>query len=165
MAGFSTLSAQLVKSLKLVSYNVCYTFWFYEETLQYCSELQEVNQPTADIICNQTIWENRYINILQSRIDPLLGEFGKKMVSLQYISYASMESFFGPQRNKRICDINWIFLNALQIRQSFPLNWRQLIENKTVKTKINIPFVNLSDKASWLRQLIHYTTNSSKTDT
>ena len=36
---------------------------FYEETLHYWSELQEVKVPTAEIIFNQTISDNRYITI------------------------------------------------------------------------------------------------------
>ena len=36
---------------------------FYEETLHYWSELQEIRIATVEIIHNQTIWENRYITI------------------------------------------------------------------------------------------------------
>ena len=65
---------------------------FYDETLQYWSELQEVKAPTAEIIYNQTIWDNRYITI-QNR--PFFGDFGKKKVSSKYIiSYATMGSFW-----------------------------------------------------------------------
>ena len=36
---------------------------FYEETLHYWSKLQEVKVPTAEIVLNQTISDNRYITI------------------------------------------------------------------------------------------------------
>ena len=41
---------------------------------------------------------------------------------------------------------NCNFLNSLQIRHSFPMEWRQLIGNKPVKSKINEPFVSLGGR-------------------
>ena len=54
--------------------------------------------------------------------------------------------FLDHNEIKEMYDINCNFLNALQIRQSLPLNWSQLIKNKAVTTKVSVPFVNFSGK-------------------
>ena len=117
---------------------------FYEETLQYWSELQEVKTPTADIIYNQTIWENRYITI-QNR--PIIWrrwqENGIKQV---YNITRDNGEFLDHNEIQEMYGINCNFLNVLQIRQSLPLNWRQLIKNKAVTTKVSVPYVNFSGK-------------------
>ena len=112
---------------------------FYEETLQYWSELQEVKVPIAEIIYNQTIWDNRYITI-QNR--PFLWRlWQEKGIKQVYNIIRDDGEFLDHNEIKEIYDINCNFLNVLQIRQSLPLNWRQSIKNKALTTKIRVPFV------------------------
>ena len=54
--------------------------------------------------------------------------------------------FLNHNEIKEKYDINGNFLNCLQIRHSLPMEWRQLIRNKPVKTKINEPFVSLGGR-------------------
>ena len=117
---------------------------FYEETLQYGSELQEVKVPAAEIIYNQTIWDNRFITI-QNR--PFLWRFWhEKGIKQVYNIIRDDGEFLDRNEIKEINDINWNFLNVLQIRQSRPLNWHQLIKIKAVTTKVSVPFVNFCVK-------------------
>ena len=102
---------------------------FYETTLQYWSELQEVKVPTAEIIYNQTIWDNRYITI-QNR--PFLWRlWQEKGIKQVYNIIRDDGEFLDHNEIKEIYDINCNFLNVLQIRQSIPLNWRQLIKKQS----------------------------------
>ena len=117
---------------------------FYEETLQCWSELQEVKTPTADIINNQTIWENRYITI-QNR--PIIWRLWQENGITQVCNIIRDDGeFLDHNEIQEMYGINCNFLNVLQIRQSLPLNWRQLIKNKAVTTKVSVPFVNFSGK-------------------
>ena len=61
-----------------------------------------------------------------------------------------MGSFFYHNQIKGNLDRPYNFLNALQIRQSHPLNWRHLIKNKAITTKVNVSFVNISGKPNSL---------------
>ena len=138
---------------------------FYEETLQCWSELQEVKTPTANIIYNQTIWKNRY---KKSRIDPLSGDFGKKMVSRKFIiSYATMGNVWTITKSRKCTALTvissmfyksdkvflWTGVSWLKIKQSRPRSMlRSLISVASL-----LP--------SWLQQRICYITNSWKTNT
>ena len=90
----ASYSLALFKKNNLNSYFMCnrgpsdiMNHKFYEEALKYWSELQEVKVPTAEIIYNQTIWDNKYIAIQNTP--------GKKRVSSKYvISYETMGSFW-----------------------------------------------------------------------
>ena len=102
---------------------------FYQDTLQYWSELQEVKVPTAEIIYNQTIWDNRYITI-QSR--PFLWRLWQEKGIKQVCNIIRDDGeFLDHNEIKEIYDINCNFLNVLQIRQSLPLYWRQLIKKQS----------------------------------
>ena len=127
---------------------------FYEETLQCWSELQEVKTPTVDIIYNHTIWENRYITIQNKPIIWRLWQ-GNGITQVYKIIRDDGE-FYDHNEIKEMYGINCNFLNALQIRQRFPLNWRQLIKNKAVTTEVSVPFVNFSGKPT---PLVTATTN------
>ena len=102
---------------------------FYEETLQYWSELQEVKVPTTEIIYNQTIWDNRYITI--QNIPFLWRLWQEKGIKQVYNIIRDDGEFLDHNEIKEIYDINCNFLNVLQIRQSLPLNWRQLIKKQS----------------------------------
>ena len=117
---------------------------FYEETLQCWSELQVVKTPTADIIYNETIWENRYITI-QNR--PIIWRLWQENGITQIYNIIRDDGeFLDHNEIQEMYGINCNFLNVLQIRQSLPLNWRQLIKNKAVTTKVSVPFVNFNGK-------------------
>ena len=117
---------------------------FYGETLQCWLELQEVKTPRADIIYNQTIWENRYITI---QIKPIIWRLWQENgITQVYNIICDDGEFLGHNEIKEMYGLNCNFLNALQIRQSLPLNWRQLIKNKAVTIKVSVPFVNFSGK-------------------
>ena len=123
---------------------------FYEETLQCWSELQEVKTPTADIIYNQTVVENRYITIIiQNR--PIVWRLWQENGITQVYNIISDDGeFFDHNEIEEMYGIYCNFLDVLQIRQSLPLNWRQLIKNIAVTTKVSVPFVNFSDKPTTL---------------
>ena len=88
---------------------------FYEETVQFWSELQEVKVPTAEIIYNQTIGDKRYITI-QNR--PFLWRlWQEKGIKQVYNIIRDDWVFLDHNEIKEIYDINCNFLN-LQIRQS-----------------------------------------------
>ena len=71
---------------------------FYEETLQYWWELQEVKVPKAEIIYNQTNWDNIYIMIQNW---PFLWRLWHENGIKQSIWYHTRRwGVFGPQRNK-----------------------------------------------------------------
>ena len=117
---------------------------FYEETLHYWSELQEIRIPTVEIIHNQTIWENRYITI--SNRPYIWSNWAGKGIVQKHDIIKENGDFFNHNEIKEKYDINCNFLNSLQIRLSLPMEWRQLIRNKLGKNKINEPFVSLSGR-------------------
>ena len=117
---------------------------FYEETLHYWSELQEIRIPTVEIIHNQTIWENRYITI--SNRPYIWSNWAAKGIIQIHDIIKGNGDFLNHIEIKEKYDINCNFLNTLQIRHSLPMEWRQLIRNKPVKTKINEPFVSLGGR-------------------
>ena len=93
---------------------------FYEETLQCWSELQEVKTPTADIMYNETIWENRYITI-QNR--PIIWRLWQENgITQVYNIIRDVGEFFDHNEIQEMYGINCNFLNVLHIRQSLPLN-------------------------------------------
>ena len=84
---------------------------FYEETLQYWWELQEVKVPTAEIIYNQTNWDNRYIMIQDwPFLWRLWHENGIKQV---YDIIRDDGKFLDHNEIKEIYDINCNFLNVI----------------------------------------------------
>ena len=117
---------------------------FYEETLHYWSELQEIRIPTVEIIHNQTIWENRYITI--SNRPYIWSNWAAKGIIQIHDIIKGNGDFLNHNEIKEKYDINCNFLNTLQIRHSLPIEWGQLIRNKPVKTKINEPFVSLGGR-------------------
>ena len=117
---------------------------FYEETLHYWSELQEIIIPMVEIIHNQTIWENRYITI--SNRPYIWSKWAAKGIVHIHDIIKENGDFRSHSEIKEKYEINCNFLNSLQIRHSLSMEWRQLIRNKPVKTKINEPFVSLSGR-------------------
>ena len=117
---------------------------FYEETLHYWSELQQIRIPTVEIIHNQTIWENRYITI--SNRPYIWSNWAAKGIIQIHDIIKGNGDFLNHNEIKEKYDINCNFLNTLQIRHSLPMEWRQLIRNKPAKTKINEPFVSLAGR-------------------
>ena len=117
---------------------------FYEETLHYWSELQEIRIPTVEIIHNQTIWENRHITI--SNRPYIWSNWAAKGIVKIHDIIKENGDFLNHSEIKENYDINCNFLNYLQIRHSLPMEWRQLIRNKPVKSKINEPFVSLGGR-------------------
>ena len=106
---------------------------FYDETLHYWSELQEIRTLAVEIIHNQTIWENIFITI-----------FNRPYIWSNWVEKGSVQihdiikengDFLNHSEIKEKCDINCNFLNSLQIRHSLPMEWRQLIRNKPVEDK------------------------------
>ena len=90
---------------------------FYEETLQYWSELQEVIVPSAEIIYNQTIWDNRYITI-QNR--PFLWRlWQEKGIKQVYNIIRDDGEFLDHNEIKESYGINCNFLNVLQSGKVF----------------------------------------------
>lgn len=118
---------------------------FYEETLKYWGELQQIQTPTVEVIHNQVIWENRYITISNK---PFLWRnwLQKGIVHVHDIIKGNGE-FLDHNEIKEKYDINCNFLNALQIRHSLPMAWRHLITNRSVTIRINGPFVYVNGKA------------------
>ena len=104
---------------------------FYEETLHYWSELQEIRTPTVEIIHNQTIWENRYITI--SNRPYIWSNWAAKGIVQIHDIIKENGDFPNHSEMKEKYDINCNFLNSLQIRHSLPMEWRQLIRYKPVK--------------------------------
>ena len=117
---------------------------FYEETLKCWSELQRIQIPTVEVIQNQTIWENRYITISNK---PFLWNnwFQKGILHVHDIINENGE-FLDHNEIKEKYGINCNFLEALQIRHSLPIAWRQMIRDRPVTLKIREPFVNINTK-------------------
>ena len=95
-------------------------------------------------ISNQTIWENRYITI--SNRPYIWSNWAAKGIVQIHDIIKGNGDFLNHNEIKEKYDINCNFLNSLQIRHSLPMEWRQLIRNKPVKTKINEPFVSLGGR-------------------
>ena len=113
---------------------------FYEETLQYWSELQEVKVPTAEIIYNQTIWDNRYITI-QNRLF-LWRLWQEKGIKQVYNIIRDDGEFLDHNEIKEIYGINCNFTNqAKSSSELAPIN-----KNKAVTSKVSVPFVNFCGK-------------------
>ena len=93
------------------------------------SELIEVKNPDYSDICNQVLWNNRYITV------------NKKLIQWHsWLKHGILKvadilndkgEFLTHEEINRKYTVNCNFLNAMQIRQSIPYTWRLPIkENK-----------------------------------
>ena len=109
------------------------TINFYTEVHNYWAEINEVHSPSADVICSQVIWNNRYITIgnktflwsnwLQHgivRVRDLMDDDGA------FLDCEQIGLKYGIRCN---------FLNVLQLRQSLPLQWRQVLSRQNIPCK------------------------------
>ena len=113
---------------------------FYSDIHNFWSELQTIDKPTHIVIQNQILWNNRYITIenvpyewvsWQTKgiqyVNDILNENG------DFLSHTEISEKFGVRCH---------FLQALQIRQSMPLEWRRVIRSEYSYKPVREPFIN-----------------------
>ena len=140
---------------------------FYQDVHNAWSELHKISDSHATPlqIQSQTIWNNRYITIDRkpytwgkwrqhgvNRISDLINDTG------EFLSHNELNKKFNIQCN---------FLNALQVRQSIPIQWRtkMLGVKRHTFEKADIAFVNSSNKVLYMSNITcshiywHYVNN------
>ena len=98
---------------------------FYSDILHSWSEVKETKKPTLEQIKHEIIWNNRYITIQNAPI------YWKKWheKGIRYVCDLLNDNgtFMTPDEVQMNYNINISFFDMLQIRQSIPHEWRQII--------------------------------------
>ena len=125
---------------------------FYEEIHNNWSDLHCIDTIEHSVILNQVIWKNRYLTINKR---PFMWKewIDRGIVYIQDI--VNDEGNFLSQTDiSNIYNIKCNFLNAMQIRQSIPSNWRTVIQVNNVKRipddERNTPFLFIHNKKHML---------------
>ena len=112
---------------------------FYSDIHNFWSELQTIDKPTHIVIQNQILWNNRYITIENVPYEWVSWQTnGKQYVNDilyengDFLSHTEISEKFGVRCN---------FLQALQIRQSLPLEWRRVIRSEYSCKPVREPFI------------------------
>ena len=97
---------------------------FYENIHNIWSELCTIHTISKPIIVNQTIWNNRYITIENTPfqwkrwVEAGIQKIGDLINGNSFLSQTELTNKYNIHPN---------FLELLQIRQSLPLAWRNII--------------------------------------
>ncbi len=117
----------------------------YGSIQKYWSELNVVTELNPGILRNQVIWNNRYITMENKSFE------WKKWMESGIITVNDILGDNGVCLNHNEINIKFNvkgnFLNALQIRQSIPIKWRETLENSKSCTISNECYVVVNNKA------------------
>ena len=104
---------------------------FYQEIHNNWSDLQCIEIEEHSVILNQVIWNNRYLTIDRK---PFMWKkwFDNGIVYIQDLVNDNGKLYSQIEMNNKY-NISSNFLNALQLRQCIPINWRSIIQNQHVK--------------------------------
>ena len=113
---------------------------FYSDIHNFWSELQTIENPTNIVIQNQTIWNNRYITI--ENVPYEWASWQTK--GIQYVSdiLNANGDFLSHNEISEKFGVRCHFLQALQIRQSLPLEWRRVIRTEYSHKPVRAPFIH-----------------------
>ena len=112
---------------------------FYSDIHNFWSELQIIESPTNIVIQNH-IWNNRYITI--ENVPYEWASWQTK--GIQYVSdiLNTNDDFLSHNENSEKFGLSCHFLQALQIRQSRPLEWRRVIWTEYSHKPMREPFIH-----------------------
>ena len=115
---------------------------FYSDIHNFWSELQTIENPTNIVIQNQTIWNNRYITI--ENVPYEWASWQTK--GIQYVSdiLNANGDFLSHNKISEKFGVRCHFLQALQIRQSLPLEWRRVIRTEYSHKPVREPFIHFN---------------------
>ena len=115
---------------------------FYSDIHNFWSELQTIENPTNIVIQNQTIWNNRYITI--ENVPYEWASWQTK--GIQYVSdiLNAKGDFLSHNEISEKFGVRCHFLQALQIRQSLPLEWRRVIRTEYSHKPVREPFIHFN---------------------
>ena len=115
---------------------------FYSDIHNFWSELQTIENPTNIVIQNQTIWNNRYITI--ENVPYEWASWQTK--GIQYVSdiLNANGDFLSHNEISEKFGVRCHFLQALQIRQSLPLEWRRVIRTEYSHKPVREPFIHFN---------------------
>ena len=115
---------------------------FYSDIHNFWSELQTIENPTNIVIQNQTIWTNRYITI--ENVPYEWASWQTK--GIQYVSdiLNANGDFLSHNEISEKFGVRCHFLQALQIRQSLPLEWRRVIRTEYSHKPVREPFIHFN---------------------
>ena len=116
---------------------------FYSEIHNFWAELQTIENPTNFIVIqNQTIWNNRYITI--ENVPYEWASWQTK--GIQYVSdiLNANGGFLSHNEISEKFGVRCHFLQALQIRQSLPLEWRRAIRTEYSHKPVGEPFIHFN---------------------
>ena len=112
---------------------------FYSDIHNFWSELQTIDKPTHIVIQNQILWNNRYITIENVPYEWVSWQ----TKGIQYINDILNENgdFLSHTEISEKFSVRCHFLQALQIRQSLPLEWRRVIRSEYSYKPMREPFI------------------------
>ena len=115
---------------------------FYSDIHNFWSELQTIDNPTNIVIQNQIIWNNRYITI--ENVSYEWASWQTKCI--QYVNdiLNANGDFLSHNEISEKFGVRCHFLQALQIRQSLPLEWRWAIRTEYSHRPVREHFVNFN---------------------
>ena len=114
---------------------------FYQMIQNVWSELTEAKDPDFPTVCNQVLWNNRYITVNNK---PLKWKNWYKQGILKVADILNDKGdVLTHEEINRKYQVNCNFLNAMQIRQSIPYAWRIIIKNKAEYTNIDTDDINI----------------------
>ena len=103
---------------------------FYADIHNAWSEINTIHTPSAIVIKNQVIWNNRYLTIQKQPY------FWSSWMEHNILTINDLLDdkgvFLGHEDLSRKFGINCNFLQILQIRQSIPLEWRTTLSDATL---------------------------------
>ena len=103
---------------------------FYENIHNTWSEMCTVSALSKPVIINQTIWCNRYITI---RNKPFLWERWRLAGINKIGDLMNGDTFSSPAELSNKFNIQINFLEILQIRQSLPFAWRNILQTQSAQ--------------------------------
>ena len=128
---------------------------FYQDIHNYWSELQNIEKIDPYLIINQVIWNNRYLTINKKPF--LWTEWRTSGIVYIHDILNNEGQFLSQNEINELYEINCNFLNALQIRQCIPLNWRVAIQNSNIdrikKEERNLPALIINGKRYILQKV------------
>ena len=116
---------------------------FYKFIQNTWSEITQITELSAPIIYNQYLWNNRYITINNSSF---LWRRCKDAGIIKISDIYSNNNFLNANELSMKYNLSVNFLEALQIRQSLPYAWRNLLKNHNGNENIFDEIVYIENK-------------------